>query len=170
MESCVFPKPPVKSRAVARLTVTPGCSVASCMKLRPFSGSSAIWVWETTPPAAALLNSTLVAARSEEHTSELQSPDHLVCRLLLEPATSQSHTLSLHDALPIYGELRVPEAAREVARRGAADRHARLQRGELHEAPAVQRQLGDLGLGDDASGRGAAQLDVGRREIGRAHV
>src|SRR5258708_21911645 len=26
----------------------------------------------------------LVQARSEEHTSELQSPDHLVCRLLLE--------------------------------------------------------------------------------------
>src|SRR5207244_4922449 len=25
-----------------------------------------------------------VDARSEEHTSELQSPDHLVCRLLLE--------------------------------------------------------------------------------------
>src|SRR5258708_27805644 len=25
-----------------------------------------------------------VEARSEEHTSELQSPDHLVCRLLLE--------------------------------------------------------------------------------------
>src|SRR5258708_32839035 len=26
----------------------------------------------------------VVAVRSEEHTSELQSPDHLVCRLLLE--------------------------------------------------------------------------------------
>src|SRR5258708_23244860 len=26
----------------------------------------------------------LVGLRSEEHTSELQSPDHLVCRLLLE--------------------------------------------------------------------------------------
>src|SRR5258708_23461710 len=26
----------------------------------------------------------LLAPRSEEHTSELQSPDHLVCRLLLE--------------------------------------------------------------------------------------
>src|SRR5258708_5351357 len=26
----------------------------------------------------------LTSARSEEHTSELQSPDHLVCRLLLE--------------------------------------------------------------------------------------
>src|SRR5258708_13479277 len=25
-----------------------------------------------------------VSGRSEEHTSELQSPDHLVCRLLLE--------------------------------------------------------------------------------------
>src|SRR5258708_40283817 len=31
--------------------------------------------------AAALL---LGRVRSEEHTSELQSPDHLVCRLLLE--------------------------------------------------------------------------------------
>src|SRR5258708_30146252 len=26
----------------------------------------------------------IVSHRSEEHTSELQSPDHLVCRLLLE--------------------------------------------------------------------------------------
>src|SRR5258708_11548329 len=29
----------------------------------------------------------LGADRSEEHTSELQSPDHLVCRLLLEKKT-----------------------------------------------------------------------------------
>src|SRR5258708_14238772 len=29
-------------------------------------------------------SSTEVGSRSEEHTSELQSPDHLVCRLLLE--------------------------------------------------------------------------------------
>src|SRR5258708_20770373 len=28
--------------------------------------------------------SEIIGARSEEHTSELQSPDHLVCRLLLE--------------------------------------------------------------------------------------
>src|SRR5258708_12341858 len=41
------------------------------------------------------------SARSEEHTSELQSPDHLVCRLLLEkkknttkptPPHSRTHT------------------------------------------------------------------------------
>src|SRR5438552_3989746 len=29
-------------------------------------------------------------ARSEEHTSELQSPDHLVCRLLLEKKKTKS--------------------------------------------------------------------------------
>src|SRR5258708_17980798 len=30
--------------------------------------------------------------RSEEHTSELQSPDHLVCRLLLEKKKHKQHT------------------------------------------------------------------------------
>src|SRR5215216_6838910 len=30
------------------------------------------------------------ARRSEEHTSELQSPDHLVCRLLLEKKKKQT--------------------------------------------------------------------------------
>src|SRR5437867_1861209 len=61
-----------------------------------------------------------LCVRSEEHTSELQSPYDLVCRLLLEkkkkdymitvpllflldvPTTTQIYTLSLHDALPIY--------------------------------------------------------------------
>src|SRR5258708_18442709 len=33
--------------------------------------------------------------RSEEHTSELQSPDHLVCRLLLEKKKSNTTALSL---------------------------------------------------------------------------
>src|SRR5258708_24240986 len=31
--------------------------------------------------------------RSEEHTSELQSPDHLVCRLLLEKKNKDKTTL-----------------------------------------------------------------------------
>src|SRR5215216_8198881 len=49
-------------------------------------------------------------ARSEEHTSELQSPDHLVCRLLLEkkkkilshsPSTMNNNIrITLH-AIPI---------------------------------------------------------------------
>src|SRR5258708_33033105 len=33
---------------------------------------------------AATHEFALLRGRSEEHTSELQSPDHLVCRLLLE--------------------------------------------------------------------------------------
>src|SRR5258708_15957746 len=32
-----------------------------------------------------------ISTRSEEHTSELQSPDHLVCRLLLEKKKIQQH-------------------------------------------------------------------------------
>src|SRR5258708_10767222 len=34
--------------------------------------------------AACSIKSATSFGRSEEHTSELQSPDHLVCRLLLE--------------------------------------------------------------------------------------
>src|SRR5438552_5991999 len=49
--------------------------LAACTRPDPFHG-------------AALLH------RSEEHTSELQSPDHLVCRLLLEKkkAVTSCHT------------------------------------------------------------------------------
>src|SRR5258708_27409252 len=37
---------------------------------------------------SGLMESQLCWLRSEEHTSELQSPDHLVCRLLLEKKNS----------------------------------------------------------------------------------
>src|SRR5258708_24015660 len=40
-----------------------------------------------------------IMRRSEEHTSELQSPDHLVCRLLLE---KKNH----HTTIPIYASSR----------------------------------------------------------------
>src|SRR5947208_8878453 len=43
-----------------------------------FDGGSAIGV------AIAVDQDPAETDRSEEHTSELQSPDHLVCRLLLE--------------------------------------------------------------------------------------
>src|SRR3989442_10188652 len=51
------------------------------------------------------LRSASFNPRSEEHTSELQSRPHLVCRLLLEKkqATSAPHTLShtyLHTYVP----------------------------------------------------------------------
>src|SRR3712207_6894509 len=41
----------------------------------------------------------LGALRSEEHTSELQSRQYLVCRLLLEKKNANTST---HDALPLH--------------------------------------------------------------------
>src|SRR5258708_31701741 len=38
----------------------------------------------------------LVRMRSEEHTSELQSPDHLVCRLLLEKKKPERRSSRIH--------------------------------------------------------------------------
>src|SRR5258708_13606709 len=38
------------------------------------------------------LSRVLSFVRSEEHTSELQSPDHLVCRLLLEKKKKKNPT------------------------------------------------------------------------------
>src|SRR5438552_9164766 len=40
------------------------------------------------------INDTPVTSRSEEHTSELQSPDHLVCRLL--PEKKKGHNGLIH--------------------------------------------------------------------------
>src|SRR5689334_25066279 len=40
------------------------------------------WLWSAKPASAAAVASGV--PRSEEHTSELQSQFHLVCRLLLE--------------------------------------------------------------------------------------
>src|SRR5947207_4962607 len=41
-------------------------------------------VFGSTPPWLASASAALILARSEEHTSELQSHSDLVCRLLLE--------------------------------------------------------------------------------------
>src|SRR5690348_18214586 len=56
---------------------TPSCQAASGSVN---AGSS---VLRSTPSAAG---------RSEEHTSELQSPVHLVCRLLLEKKNTHNYT------------------------------------------------------------------------------
>src|SRR5258708_22935494 len=50
-------------------------------------------------PVIALLGSSISrceARRSEEHKSELQSPDHLVCRLLLDKKKSKRDNLAHH--------------------------------------------------------------------------
>src|SRR5690348_17449200 len=50
-------------------------------------------------PAAASASRVLPIppGRSEEHTSELQSPVHLVCRLLLEKKKKKNHKLHLSE-------------------------------------------------------------------------
>src|SRR6266446_8007763 len=47
----------------------------------------ASWRWSTTPTSAWR------SRRSEEHTSELQSPCNLVCRLLLEKKKNKTYHL-----------------------------------------------------------------------------
>src|SRR5258708_30644486 len=42
------------------------------------------------------------ATRSEEHTSELQSPDHLVCRLLLEKKKKKSEQAAQHRSMSVH--------------------------------------------------------------------
>src|SRR5438552_7383130 len=66
-------RPPTLMAAVSR--TCPSATSASLLVPPPRSTLSTVRaVWRD--------NSRL--RRSEEHTSELQSPDHLVCRLLLE--------------------------------------------------------------------------------------
>src|SRR2546422_7382747 len=63
------------ARSPNRVTVAP--YVATGWADRPVAGTP----WAATPGARTTLG---LALRSEEHTSELQSRLHLVCRLLLE--------------------------------------------------------------------------------------
>src|SRR5258708_10383638 len=50
---------------------------------------------ESSPSAALRQSYDAGPDRSEEHTSELQSPDHLVCRLLLEKKKSRSTLMTM---------------------------------------------------------------------------
>src|SRR5258708_12579967 len=64
----------------------------------------------STLPSRSISTRLDAVIRSEEHTSELQSPDHLVCRLLLEKKNKNKqistppHLLYLHQPYtsPLY--------------------------------------------------------------------
>src|SRR5258708_30063903 len=56
-----------------------------------FFGRS-IFDCEVAPQSLGVFDGFLNGPRSEEHTSELQSPDHLVCRLLLEKKKNEKNT------------------------------------------------------------------------------
>src|SRR5207248_674307 len=88
-------------------------SLTACFR----ANRTAVIPWEKSRPDSTSLSMTMQSApkrpttaatrtirstrRSEEHTSELQSPYALVCRLLLDVVPTQYASLSLHDALPI---------------------------------------------------------------------
>src|SRR5258708_25031932 len=62
-----------------------GCLVAGMIdRGKPLPRAVGPVIAEPGPSAACVLLHDETVGRSEEHTSELQSPDHLVCRLLLE--------------------------------------------------------------------------------------
>src|SRR5207244_6495114 len=69
----------VSARFSASVTFTANATPGAASQIALNAGnnqSATVSASVTTPPS--------VLVRSEEHTSELQSPDHLVCRLLLE--------------------------------------------------------------------------------------
>src|SRR5258708_30060039 len=82
----------------------------SAFYLIDFYTSWEAW-YQVRPPATQKLAESLrthaairrASGRSEEHTSELQSPDHLVCRLLLEKKKSPNHPRPTYPPQTIYG-------------------------------------------------------------------
>src|SRR5438876_4764871 len=62
------------------------------------------WIGELHPILVQALDFTY--PRSEEHTSELQSPVHLVCRLLLEKKKKKKY-IHTHNDLSTYRPLSV---------------------------------------------------------------
>src|SRR5258708_26873965 len=80
----LFRSPPPSERILLHLSCAPGPACARKNQAppprapaRPRESRRRLCPWPHPAPAR-------LRGRSEEHTSELQSPDHLVCRLLLE--------------------------------------------------------------------------------------
>src|SRR5689334_9038364 len=110
-------------------------------------------------------------ARSEEHTSELQSQFHLVCRPLLDttPPDTDVRTLSLHDALPIWvGDLDEVAPHQRIGGR-SHHRHVRLAVDDFGHHAAYQRRVVDAQHLDLVRAHQLPLL-LAQGEIGRAHV
>src|SRR5256885_10496264 len=95
------------AESASRLRAWLGCklSMTPCPRPRPSSARKSAttsppwWRWGWRPMRAAAHSGKVPArgaGRSEEHTSELQSPCNLVCRLLLEKKKYIQDTLVLH--------------------------------------------------------------------------
>src|SRR5256885_13040750 len=74
----------------------------------PFPASRSPRSWTAPSPGAAQRSrreAPRASARSEEHTSELQSPCNLVCRLLLEKKKKKEQMFELMH--PVYTDCRI---------------------------------------------------------------
>src|SRR5258708_9506382 len=84
--------------------------------------------------------------RSEEHTSELQSPDHLVCRLLLEKKKNKSSRDPSGDIeyrladLTKESQCAGGRAARHETARTPSVMEDKLSRLEAHESLVGERE------------------------------
>src|SRR2546429_707781 len=80
-------------------------------------------------------------ARSEEHTSELQSRLHLVCRLLLEKKNTLTRLTPRSERRSHRLRPRSPLAARSPACKPTRRRHGTHSRSRLHHSYHHQRAL-----------------------------
>src|SRR5437762_6687447 len=79
-----------RSQMIARNKLAPtticdvGCGAGEVLRLvhEGLQGRCRCWGYDISPQAFA--RSRRLSSRSEEHTSELQAPMYLVCRVLLE--------------------------------------------------------------------------------------
>src|SRR5690348_17505012 len=118
----------MKTRS-ALVSVRPTSSRFSSMAWRPISGRapaprprvSFFPIWILTSDFEA-------SSRSEEHTSELQSPVHLVCRLLLEKKNTRTFSAAHRPAPPLC---RRRPVSRDDLNAAAGSRH-RQHDGEPH--------------------------------------
>src|SRR5690348_17677957 len=67
------------------------CAARASVTIRATASRGVLSICASTCPVAGLME------RSEEHTSELQSPVHLVCRLLLEKKKKKKKTKIQHN-------------------------------------------------------------------------
>src|SRR5438876_2249597 len=102
--STLFPYTTLFRSALAIAVAEAVCRVKPAGRKCSGGMASKIKVISATPVTPYVSNPSAVgptespALRSEEHTSELQSPVHLVCRLLLEKKKKITNTIPMADA------------------------------------------------------------------------